>query len=99
MLKRQITSPAPNYVFNKIKNIVVFLYDYKCQVCNLKFKNLHVHHLDNNHSNNDVDNLIPLCKSCHRIAHKGFKIEKTEMTIFRFYLLSELKKYKEFLEN
>lgn len=99
MLKRNKIIPHPNYVFNKIKHIIVYIYDYKCQICGLQLKNLDVHHYDNNHNNNDVENLIPVCKSCHRLIHKGVIFEKPKMTIFLYWNLDKIRKYKEFLEK
>lgn len=40
----------------------------KCEWCGSK-KNLLVHHLDENRYNNNLDNLITLCKSCHQKHH------------------------------
>ena len=39
-----------------------------CEKCG-SIKNLLVHHLDENRHNNDVSNLITLCKSCHQALH------------------------------
>lgn len=62
--------------FNKgIKKLVKANYLYRCQECfklekelfNKKGKNikLSIHHIDFNKNNNSLDNLIPLCLSCH----------------------------------
>ena len=64
-----------NKVFNRIKHNIVFIWNYECQICCIRSVNLHVHHIDKNHSNNDVFNLLPLCPSCHRTVHKlGIKL-------------------------
>lgn len=39
-----------------------------CEVCGSK-NNLDIHHIDNNWQNNNVDNLICLCRSCHMKEH------------------------------
>ena len=31
---------------------------------------LDVHHVDRNHKNNAVENLLTLCSNCHRLEHK-----------------------------
>ena len=38
-----------------------------CCICQTPF--IQVHHIDENPSNNDPDNLVPLCPNCHNIAH------------------------------
>jgi len=44
-----------------------------CQYCGLKSsKYQEVHHLDDNHFNNDEDNLITICSLCHACFHIGF---------------------------
>ena len=35
-----------------------------------------IHHMDGNRKNNDIDNLVPLCRPCHskwHEIHKNFK--------------------------
>ena len=39
-----------------------------CEICGSS-ENLEVHHIDFNHGNNDVSNLITACESCHRRIH------------------------------
>jgi hypothetical protein len=47
---------------NKIKTI--------CKLCGCKDKRvLAVHHLDKNHKNNNLKNLIFLCHNCHHLVH------------------------------
>ena len=43
-------------------------YPHKCNVCgwNEDERILEVHHIDENRSNNDIDNLVILCPICHR---------------------------------
>lgn len=59
-----------NYIFSKKKNVILYIYKYKCKVCGIFNACNHVHHLDRNHANNDAFNLIVLCKICHRFTHK-----------------------------
>jgi len=44
--------------------------NYKCQVC-LYREYLVVHHKDYNKNNNELNNLITLCRSCHMKIHNG----------------------------
>lgn len=41
---------------------------HECVACG-SVRNIHVHHLDEDRENNDIDNLVPLCASCHKILH------------------------------
>ncbi|TXH41972.1 MAG: HNH endonuclease [Desulfurellales bacterium] len=43
-----------------------------CERCGFLAKDprqLDVHHIDGNHSNDCVDNLMTLCANCHRLEH------------------------------
>lgn len=44
---------------------------YMCQCCYFEFPSrfLQVHHIDKDITNNDLDNLITVCTSCHRAIH------------------------------
>ena len=50
--------------------------NYSCQKCNAKGEGvvLHAHHILSYKKNiivaNDIDNVITLCKSCHKEVHK-----------------------------
>ena len=41
----------------------------KCELCGKTRGKLHVHHLDENPTNNSPENLQTLCVSCHRLLH------------------------------
>jgi len=41
-------------------------YATRCKICNGIYNNhIDVHHIDYNKKNNNINNLITLCKSCH----------------------------------
>ena len=40
-------------------------YSFTCQICETHSKNLDVHHIDYDKTNNSWDNLLPVCKVCH----------------------------------
>jgi len=41
-----------------------------CHECGSK-SDIEVHHIDKDRWNNQLDNLIPLCHSCHMAVHRG----------------------------
>jgi len=50
-----------------------------CLCCDAD-SSLDVHHVDGNPTNDDLENLVVLCKSCHRKVHNG-KRETTTMSM------------------
>jgi len=46
----------------------------QCMICGFD-KIVAIHHNDNNHSNNDPNNLIPLCPNHHEMIHSKWKNE------------------------
>ena len=54
-----------------IRPLIIHLYDYSCVSCGVISKNLEVHHVDKNTRNNHFNNLLPLCKNCHNLLHRG----------------------------
>lgn len=47
----------------------------KCVVCG-SVENMHTHHIDGNHNNNDLSNLQWLCSSCHSKLHAQLRRER-----------------------
>ena len=48
--------------------------DFTCQICGEKETNgegYHVHHIDYDKNNLDMDNLVTLCRCCHNMTHHG----------------------------
>lgn len=85
-----------NYIFAKIKQVILFIFNYECYACRCRKIDLHVHHINGNRFDNDAFNLIPLCNSCHILTHKtkmSFRPVLTEKTIV------ELKKLNSFMRN
>lgn len=61
----------------RLKKIIKERDNYICQSkkCDKIPKRLDVHHKDFNKQNNNEDNLITLCRSCHLKIHKGYNKE------------------------
>lgn len=51
----------------KTKHIMI------CQKCGIKNKKLEVHHKDRNQRNNEIENLIKVCRRCHMLLDGRFK--------------------------
>lgn len=58
----------PNYKGNNYRQKAFELNENKCAVCgyNEDIRILEAHHIDENHSNHNVENLCLLCPNCHR---------------------------------
>jgi 5-methylcytosine-specific restriction endonuclease McrA len=74
---QRVKGRLPNYGdgFDKTTKRQVKIRDgYNCQECSLNFsgsksRNLDVHHVDHNKYNNNLENLVSLCKKCHTQVH------------------------------
>lgn len=57
--------------------------------------NYHVHHIDNNHDNNDPNNLVAIPKSYHKSLHSnyGFYLSIARANLITKELLLELLQY------
>jgi hypothetical protein len=61
--------------FSKKYRTICFRHHKKeCVVCG-ENKIVAVHHYDENHKNNDIENLIPLCPTHHQYVHSKYKDE------------------------
>lgn len=69
----------------KTREALLDEYDHKCAVCG--GDRPHVHHIDEDPSNNDLENLLPLCPNCHiRDQHNPTRrIETPKLVLFRTY--------------
>lgn len=50
---------------SELKQIIKEKYHHQCQLCGSVNSILDIHHIDYEKTNNDIQNLIPLCKVCH----------------------------------
>lgn len=57
MAKKRVAAPA------KVRETVLKEYNHRCAVCGANQP--HIHHIDEDPSNNDPENLLPLCPNCH----------------------------------
>ena len=66
--------------FSRVRKFIISAFDYRCQICGKESTILHVHHIDHNHNNNDIYNMLPLCKTCHINLHSGIQLKKLPLT-------------------
>lgn len=64
----------PNWKGKSYRKSAFKQYGHKCIVCD-ESKILDVHHLDGNHNNNSVDNIVPMCPTHHRYMHSKYRSE------------------------
>lgn len=68
-----------------IKENVMTEYNHRCAICG--GDKPQVHHIDTNHENNEIQNLIPLCPNCHLIDqhNPSRKMPVNLLKLFRQY--------------
>lgn len=71
---------------------VLFLNRHTCCICHEKNKDVQIHHIDGNNSNNKIRNLAILCLDCHS------KVTGTR-GLGKSYSILEVKRYKQEWEN
>ena len=69
----------------KLKDSVKKEFNYKCAICGNE--NPQIHHIDEDHSNNEINNLLPLCPNCHLSDQHSptRKIDIPKLHLFRKY--------------
>ena len=70
MAKKRIRIPA------EIEKKIIYKSARTCNVCREFKKGIQIHHIDENPSNNNIDNLIVLCQNCHDEAHTKHDLSK-----------------------
>ncbi|MGD8780720.1 MAG: HNH endonuclease signature motif containing protein [Ignavibacteria bacterium] len=71
----------------KIKSELLKEFNHKCAICGTDKP--HIHHIDENPSNNDINNLIPLCPNCH------LKDQHNPTDSIPYYKLKLFREYKD----
>lgn len=73
---------------DKVTADILFRADHKCCICRKSDINPQNHHIDGNPSNNDPDNIAPLCPNCQDKIHKRGGTSKA-------YSQEEIKMYRD----
>ena len=63
---------VPGHYGNSYRTLCFSKHKKKCCVCG-EHRIVEVHHYDGDHSNNTLDNLVPLCPTHHRYVHSKYK--------------------------
>lgn len=58
-------SPARIRIPVRIEDELLFLADHTCSICTTRYKDVQIHHIDGDPSNNNAANLIVVCLDCH----------------------------------
>ena len=76
---------ARKAISEKVKDTIRKEFNYKCAIC--ASDNPQIHHIDENHENNNIDNLLPLCPNCHLSDQHNptRKIDIPKLQLFRKY--------------
>ena len=69
----------------KIREAVLKEYHHKCSVCDASEPTPELHHIDEDPSNHDSLNVLPLCPNCHRS-----KLNPKILSVFRKYKSREM---------
>jgi len=56
--------------FRIMRSVCIWLHNHLCFNCKRIHFDLEVHHVNGISSDNKLTNLVPLCKSCHKLYHK-----------------------------
>jgi hypothetical protein len=82
-----------------IASEILFLSDRTCCVCNIRGKNVQIHHIDENPANNEIENLSILCLECHNdtMIKGGFgrKLEANQVIKYKNDWIERVKKRKD----
>ncbi|HWZ22027.1 MAG TPA: HNH endonuclease signature motif containing protein [Cytophagaceae bacterium] len=78
---------------------VLYSSDRTCCVCNERGKAIQIHHIDDEPSNNKIENLVVLCLYCHDDAHivggSGKKLNSSQVIKYRDEWIMRVKKRRD----
>lgn len=73
---------------SKYRRAAIETYGYVCSGCGKDCQNLDVHHINGDHSDNRIENLVVLCRSCHGKVHPNrFRGDSTPDEEFTKYII------------
>lgn len=57
--------PQRRAIPTRVEGKILFLADHTCSICTTRYKDVQIHHIDEDPANNDPTNLIVVCLDCH----------------------------------
>lgn len=84
--------PHQKREFRKMRGVAMWLANDTCFNCDKKDPANHVHHVDHNPENNDLQNLVVLCEPCHILVHQTDYVPEN---LKAYYVLQSIKKLRE----
>lgn len=82
-------NPYKDKVYLTHRGLLFWAYDYKCFTPACKKACTDLHHLDHCNTNNDLNNLIPVCNSCHKFYDK--KVIKSDAILKSHYRMLQIR--------
>ena len=83
---------------DEIASEILFLSDRTCCICNVRGRSIQIHHIDDDPSNNKIENLSVICLECHNdtMISGGFgrKLESNQVIKFKNDWLDRVQKRK-----
>jgi len=76
-----VNHPAYNADNQNYRTLCFAHHPKKCIICG-EDKIVAVHHYDENHENNDIKNLVPLCQTHHQYMHSRYKYLIEEQVLY-----------------
>jgi hypothetical protein len=81
-----------NLLFKRNREIVLKASDYRCSNCGNSAK--YVHHLDKSRTNNDLENLVPVCSACHKLFFHIGKNPNFKNPLLKLLLVAHIPRKK-----
>lgn len=81
--------------FKHLREVVKWLHNNKCYICNKPHEHIEVHHINKNSQDHRLQNLIPVCKPHHYFLGKMTTLE----LLSRKQIVALLEKKRKFYDN
>ena len=79
--------------YKHLREVVLWLHDYKCYVTKKFHPNLEVHHINKISTMHDIFNLIPVSPQVHKYLGKSAKLKQLTKEDIAELIIRKLEKY------